>query len=64
LRSRHSGDEDFAFGSRKGGGLSHRNLQSRGFDRSADRAGIEGVSFHDLRHAFASRMIARGINSQ
>jgi integrase len=26
-------------------------------------AGIEGVSFHSLRHAFTSRMISRGISS-
>jgi len=26
-------------------------------------AGIEGVSFHSMRHAFASRMIDRGISS-
>jgi integrase len=24
-------------------------------------AGIQGVAFHDMRHAFASRMIARGV---
>jgi integrase len=27
------------------------------------QAGIEGVTFHSMRHAFASRMIARGISS-
>jgi integrase len=63
LRSAHSAAEDFVFANRSGKGLSHRNVQQRGFDRAADLAGIEGVTFHDLRHAFASRMIYNGINS-
>jgi integrase len=28
-----------------------------------EKAGIEGVTFHSMRHAFASRMIDRGISS-
>lgn len=63
LRSAFSADGDFVFPTRNGKGLSHRNVQSRGFDKAADLAGIEGVTFHDLRHAFASRMIYNGINS-
>jgi len=51
------------FPSRTGGPLTHRNVQRRGFEPAATRAGIGGVSFHSLRHAFASRMIARGISS-
>ena len=49
------------FVSRKGTPLSHRNVQARGFAPAAKLAEIEGVSFHDLRHA--SRIIARGITS-
>ena len=41
----------------------HRNATERGSELAANRAGIEGVTFHSMRHAFASRMIARGISS-
>ena len=30
---------------------------------AAEKAGIKGVTFHSMRHAFASRRIARGISS-
>ena len=63
LRSRHSGDTDPVFAARNGQPLGHRNVTGRGFETAADRAGIAGVSFHSMRHAFASRMIDRGINS-
>jgi integrase len=41
----------------------NRNATVHGFELAAARAGIDGVTFHSMRHAFASRMIARGINS-
>ena len=50
------------FASRTGTPLSHRNVQRRGFDPARDRAEINGVTFHSLRHAFASRMIHGGVN--
>jgi integrase len=61
LRSPYSGDEDPVFASRNGKPLGHRNVSGRGFKPAVDLAAIEGVTFHDMRHAFASRMIARGI---
>jgi integrase len=61
LRSDHSDDEDPVFASKEGTPLGHRNVTRRGFEPAAARAGIERVTFHDMRHAFASRMIARGI---
>jgi integrase len=54
---------EFVFPSRTGGPLSHRNVQRRGFEFAAKRAGITGVSFHSLRHLFASRMIARDVSA-
>jgi integrase len=64
MRSRHSGDEARpVFASRNGKPLQHRNVTRRGFEPAAEHAGIEGVSFHSMRHAFASRMIHRGISS-
>lgn len=61
LRSRHSKDDDPVFAARSGRPLGHRNATRRGFEPAAEHAGIEGVSFHSLRSAFASRMISRGI---
>jgi integrase len=63
LRSSHSGDTDPVFASRNGKPLSHRNVTRRGFEAAVKLAGIEDVSFHSMRHAFASRMIHRGITS-
>jgi len=63
LRSRYSGDTDPMFAARNGKPLMHRNATGRGFEPAAAEAGIDGVSFHSMRHAFASRMIARGISS-
>jgi integrase len=61
LRSDYSGDQDPVFVSRSGKPLGHRNVTRRGFEVAAELAGIEGVTFHSMRHAFASRMISRGI---
>jgi site-specific recombinase XerC len=59
LRSRHSAEEDLVFAARNGKPLAHRNATRRGFEFAAERAGIEGVSFHSMRYEFASRMIAK-----
>jgi integrase len=63
LRSRHSAEDDPVFAARNGKPLGHRNATRRGFEAAAAEAGIEGVTFHSMRHAFASRMIDRGISS-
>lgn len=61
LRSRYSRDDDPIFASLHGTPLTHRNVTRRGFEPAAKLAGLD-VSFHDLRHAAASRMIAAGID--
>jgi integrase len=63
LRAEYSQDGDPVFASKFGTPLTHRNATRRGFEKAAEQAGIEGVSFHSMRHAFASRMIDRGISS-
>jgi len=61
LQSTFSTDEDPIFASRNGTPLSHRNVTRRGFEAARDRAGLDGsLSFHDLRHAAASRLIHEG----
>jgi integrase len=63
LASKYSKDADPVFASKSGRPLLHRNATGRGFDGAAKKAKLTGVSFHSMRHAFASRMIDRGISS-
>lgn len=63
IASSYSRDEHPVFAARNGQPLSHRNATRRGFEKAAAHAEIEGVTFHSMRHAFASRMIHRGISS-
>ena len=61
LRSQFSQDDDPVFTALNGKPLQHRNVTRRGFEPAAKHAEVEGVTFHSMRHAFASRMIHRGI---
>jgi integrase len=60
LASSYSHDDDLVFTSANGKTIGHRNLAARGLDRACDRAGLSGVTFHVLRHTFASLLIAQG----
>jgi integrase len=75
LASPHSRDDDLVFATASGKTIGHRNLAQRGLDRAtgaaAQRAaansgtpyvpsGLEDVTFHSLRHTFASLLIAQG----
>jgi integrase len=63
LRSRYSGDEHPVFASRQGTPLQHRNVTRRGWEAARDEAGLSPeLTFHDLRHAVASRLIASGLD--
>jgi len=73
LRSQFSQADDAVFtargrgGSRKGGGtrLGHRNVQRRAWEPIRVALNLpEKVTFHQLRHAFASRAHARGVTLQ
>jgi integrase len=63
LASRFSAETDPVFASKTGSYLSHRNVTRRGFEPARAHAEIEAITFHSMRHAFASRMISRGITS-
>ena len=67
LASRFSGPDDYVFASSRGTPLAHRNIQRRGLHAAADGAGLNGgdrsrVRMHDLRHTFASLLIAQGVD--
>jgi integrase len=57
--------QDFAFASRRGTPVGHRNV-CRAFTRIVKEANLDGepkLTFHGLRHLYASLMIERGISS-
>jgi integrase len=51
---------DLVFPNEAGRPLSHSNLLSRGLYPALRRAGLRRVRFHDLRHGYASMMLASG----
>ena len=57
-RERHTGDDDFVFAGEVGLPLDGDALSSRYRDALA-RAGLRPLRFHDLRHTFGTRMIAK-----
>jgi integrase len=63
LASSFSRDDDPVFASVSGSPLGHRNVARRGFETARDEAKLpESVTFHDLRHAAASRLIRAGLD--
>lgn len=52
----------YVFPAPRGGMWGKDRFMARVFRPAARRAGLEGVTFHDLRHTFASLMIAAGAN--
>jgi hypothetical protein len=60
LASPYSSDGDLVFCSTAGKTIGHRNLTARGLEKAAKRPGLKGVTFHVLRHTFASILIAKG----
>jgi integrase len=63
LRSEYSQEEHPIFASLKGTPLSHRNVTRRGYQPARDLAGLaKDLTFHDLRHAVVSRLIAAGLD--
>lgn len=63
LASRFSADHEPIFASVSGTPLGHRNVTRRGFEPARDDAGLPNtVTFHDMRHAAASRLIGAGLD--
>lgn len=60
LASSFSGEEDLIFASKRGTPLDGRNMVRELFDPAVRRAGLPRMRFHDLRHSFASLLIAQG----
>ena len=59
LRCPH-GEADLVFPNGAGHPESHANLLQRGFYPALRRAGLRRIRFHDLRHTFASLLLANG----
>ena len=57
-RARYTGDDDFVFAGEAGPPLDGDALSSRYRD-ALSRAGLRPLRFHDLRHTFGTRMIAK-----
>lgn len=60
LASKFSGAKDYVICSEVGTPMNPRNLAQRGLEKACEAAGLEGVTFHVLRHTFASILIAQG----
>lgn len=59
-KSRFKGEHELIFPSERGTPLDGRNMVRRYFDPALSRAGLPHMRFHDLRHTFASLLIAQG----
>jgi integrase len=60
--SRFSQASDYVFPSSVGTPLIWRNISSRGLAPAAEKASVGSLRWHDLRHTFASMLIANGAN--
>jgi integrase len=60
LASPYSKDEDLVFCTARGTPHGYRNIERRGLDAAAEKAGLEDLHFHDLRHTYASVLIELG----
>jgi len=62
LQSPFSAPGDFVFASAAGSALYWRNVSRRGLGEALVSAGLQHIRWHDLRHTFASLLIAEGAN--
>src|SRR5205823_9579644 len=57
-RERFVGEDDFVFAAESGLPIDGQALSKR-YDAALKRAGLRPLRFHDLRHTFGTRMIAK-----
>ncbi len=57
-----SGPDSWMFVGASGGQHRHSTFSARHFRPAAERVGLVGLIFYDLRHTFASTMIAAGVH--
>jgi len=60
MASRFKGEDDLIFATRKGTPLVSNNVVRREFKPTLRRARLPQIRFHDLRHTFASLLVAQG----
>jgi hypothetical protein len=60
MASPFKGEEELVFSTPRGTPLDGNNLVRRDFKPALRRAGLPQIRFHDLRHSFASLLIAQG----
>ena len=68
MASAFKGPGDLVFSTDEGKPLWHRNISNRGFDRARKNAKLDvpgkpRLTLHDLRHTFASAVIAAGVGA-
>ena len=56
------GEHDLAFPDAKGRPIHSSDLLRTGLHAALRRAGLRQVRFHDLRHSFASNLLAAGVD--
>lgn len=55
-------EEAFLFAAPDGGPLHYGNWYHRVWERAIESAGLEGLTFHDLRRANATGLVAAGVD--
>ena len=60
--SEYASPNDYVFASKVGTPLYWRNLTPRVLRPALDKAGLEPLRWHDLRHTFAALLITQGAN--